>query len=74
MLGLLILPLLQIQAAAPTPKRPPDLLALTDQARGLPPEFAADALLRIVAVIVLYIRPTQKCSPRESEPCYRNHC
>src|SRR5262249_23786837 len=49
MLGLLLLPLFQTQAAASPPKRPPDLLALTDQARALPPQFCADVLLRLVA-------------------------
>jgi len=49
MLGLLVLPLFQAQAVAPPPKRPSDLLALTDQARALPPEFCADVLLRLVA-------------------------
>src|SRR5262249_42213246 len=49
MLGLLLLPLFQAQAVAPPSKRPPELLALTDQARGLPPEFCADVLLGLVA-------------------------
>src|SRR5215472_6645991 len=48
MLGLLLLPLFQTQAAASPPKRPPDLLALIDQARAIPPEFCADVLLRLV--------------------------
>ena len=32
---------------ADQPKRPPEVLALVDQARALPPEFRADTLLRL---------------------------
>src|ERR1700675_3425383 len=32
---------------ADQPKRPPEALALVDQARALPPEFRADTLLRL---------------------------
>ncbi len=35
------------------PKRPLDTLALVDQARGLPPEFGADLLLKLAASPVI---------------------
>ena len=39
--------LVAASAVAQEPKRPPEMQALVDQARALPPEFAADILLRL---------------------------
>jgi hypothetical protein len=50
MLWLMLL-LAQVQASPPAtePSRPKEILGLVDQARGLPPEFSADTLLRLAA-------------------------
>src|SRR6266545_3316727 len=39
--------LMLVQEQAVNPQRPKEVLGLVDQARGLPPEFSADTLLRI---------------------------
>jgi hypothetical protein len=44
---LLLLAQAQVVQTLPTPKRPLEIVSLTDQARGVPPEFSADLLLRI---------------------------
>ncbi len=49
MLGLLLLLLAPVQPGAAAPRRPPEAVALVEQAGSLPREFSADTLLRLAA-------------------------